>query len=88
MSVVRVGLLRQGRDVECAVVVEDDAVQILGVHGQVRYAQDHVPKRHEELVGPLARPKISFRKATTDGQMIDRRHYVAMGVKIVLFPAS
>ena len=51
------------------VVVEDDAVLVLGIRGCVRYAQAHVPKRgsyhrvprgpqgwllrHEELVGLL-----------------------------------
>ena len=51
------------------VVVEDDAVLVLGIRGRARYAQAHVPKRgsshrvprvpqgwllrHEELVGLL-----------------------------------
>ncbi len=59
-------LLRHDGEVE-GVVVEDDAVLVLGIRGRARYAQAHVPKRrshhrvsrvlqgwlsrHEELVG-------------------------------------
>ena len=62
------GLLRHDGEVE-SVVMEDDAVLVLGVRGRARYAQAHVPKRlshhrvpralqcwplrHEKLVGFL-----------------------------------
>ena len=61
-------LLRHDGEVE-GVLVEDDAVLVLGIRGRARYAQAHVPKRrshhrvprvpqgwllrHEELVGLL-----------------------------------
>ncbi len=61
-------LLRHDGEVE-GVVMEDDAVLVLGVRGRARYAQAHVPKRrsyhrvprvlqgwllrHEELIGLL-----------------------------------
>ena len=64
----RDGLLRHDGKVE-GVVVEGDAVLVLGIHGRARYAQAYVPKRrshhrvprvlqgwlsrHEELVGLL-----------------------------------
>ena len=41
---VGMGLLRHDGEVE-GVVVEDDAVLVLGVRGRARYAQAHVPKR-------------------------------------------
>ncbi len=37
-------LLRPDGEVE-GVVVEDDAVLVLGIRGRARYAQAHVPKR-------------------------------------------
>jgi len=54
---VGMGLLRHDGEVE-VVVVEDDAVLVLGIRGRARYAQAHVSKRvlqgwlsrHEELV--------------------------------------
>ena len=65
---VRMGLPCHDGEVE-GVVVEDDAVLVLGIRGCARYAQAHVPKRrsyhrvprvpqgwllrHEELVGLL-----------------------------------
>ena len=42
-SWVGMGLLRHDGEVE--VVVEDDAVLVLGIRGRARYAQAHVPKR-------------------------------------------
>ena len=41
---VGMGLLRHDEEVE-GVVVEDDAILLLGVRGRARYAQAHVPKR-------------------------------------------
>ena len=38
------GLLRHDGEVE-SVVMEDDAVLVLGIRGRARYAQAHVPKR-------------------------------------------
>ena len=39
---VEMGLLRHDREVE-SVVVEDDAVLVLGICGRERYAHAHVP---------------------------------------------
>ena len=42
---VRMGLPCHDGEVEGVVVVENDAVLVLGIHGCARYAQAHVPKR-------------------------------------------
>ena len=41
---VGVGLPRHDREFE-GVVLENDAVLVVGVHGRARYAQAHVPER-------------------------------------------
>ena len=84
--VVGVGmwLLRHDGEVE-SVVMEDDAVLVLGVRGRARYAQTHVPKRlghhrvprllqcwllrHEELVGFLGSAVDVFEEGQHRGSL-------------------